>query len=401
MKQPFEGINILDLSWAGVGPMTTLCFANHGATVVRIESMLRPGPERTLAPYKDFKPGVNRSGNFAQYMRNRYSLALNFNHPKAPELIKRFVSWADIATEAFVPGFLSSKGLGYEELWKIKPDIIMFHTSMQGSTGPNARARGLGFILTSLSGIANFTGWPDKEPSPPLGAFTDYLAPWLSACAVIGALDYRNKTGKGMDIDQSQLESIMHYVLPRLLDYQINGRDQRVGNASDQACPNGVFPCKGQDSWCAISVTSDDEWKAFCDVVGNTNLMDEKFSNMRNRKANEDELNSLVAAWTIGFDAKELMFKLQSEKVPAGMVSSPEDIYQCPQLEARQYWCFKEVMELGLFPIPGEPFRLSRAPLLDKLPPPVLGEHTEFVCTKIFGMSQKEFDTLLVDGLFT
>lgn len=400
-KQPFDKIKVLDLSWAGVGPIITTILAEHGATVVRVESIKRPGPDRTLAPYKDFKPGINRSGYVALYNLNKYSLALDLNHPKALETIMKFVKKVDIVAEAFAPGFLKSKGLDYKELKKVKRNIILFHTSMQGHTGPHAHARGLGFILTSLSGITNITGWPDRPPSSPLGPYTDYLAPWIGAAVLLSALDYRDRTGKGMEIDHSQLESIMHYLTPSLLEYQLTGKDQRMGNRSEEAAPHGVYPCRGEDRWCAIGVTSEERWKAFCEVTGNIDwIKDNRFATFANRKVNEDELDQLIAAWTRNLTPQEVVSKLQSKGIAAGVVQIADEILSCPQLNAREYWWMTPVMEIGTFPMPVKPYCLSKTPVLRRWGTPCLGEHTELACKKVFGMSNKDFDKLLVEGLF-
>ncbi len=398
---PFANVNVLDLAWAGVGAFASSYLASFGATVVHVESSSHPGGERTIAPFKDSIPGVNRCGYATQMSFNKYSLALNLNHPKGRELIKRFVPWADIVTEAFSPGVMGRWGLSYGELKKIKSDIIMYHTCMQGQTGPHSQVRGFGFILTGLSGFAHVTGWPDQPPCPIYGPYTDYLSPWLAAVVLIGALNYRNKTGEGQELDQSQLESAQHYLAIPILDLAVNKRElQRQGNRDYNAIPQGAYSCIGDDKWCAISIESQDEWDAFCKAIGSPAwTKDDKFSGPERRRANEDELDKLIPAWTINFTAEEVMWMLQSVGLKCGVVQTPRDLYECPQLKSHSYWWVRDSMDIGPINYLGKPFKLSKAPEVRKWGAPRLGEHTEFVCTKIFGMSDVEFSNLLAEGV--
>ena len=164
-KQVLDGVKVADFSWVAVGPCSTRYLADHGATVVRIESMQHPETLRSAGPFKNNEVGVNKSGFFGRYNANKYSAALNLQHPKAKELIIKFVQWADLVTESFAPGVAKRLGLGYEELKMVKPDLIMISTSNQGQTGPYAQMPGYGQQTTSLTGFTNLTGWPGRDPS--------------------------------------------------------------------------------------------------------------------------------------------------------------------------------------------------------------------------------------------
>ncbi len=154
----FEGLRVLDFCWVGIGPLTTRYLADHGATVVRVESKGHIETLRVAGPYKDNIPGVERSGYFANYNANKYGITLNMSHPKARGVAKRLVEWADLVTENFTPGTMERWGLGYGDLKKIKHDIIMFSASMFGRGGPHDRQPGFGNILSSLSGFVNLCG---------------------------------------------------------------------------------------------------------------------------------------------------------------------------------------------------------------------------------------------------
>ena len=220
-EEAFHGLKIADFTWAAAGPLGTKYFADHGALVVRVESSKRPCPVRLSAPYKDGVPGINRSGYYAFYNTNKYSLALDLTSPKAIEVAKRLIAWADVVVESFTPGTMERLGLGYEELRKIKPDIIMLRCCAQGQTGPDARHPSFGFQLVGLSGFTNLTGWPDLSPQQPWGAYTDLIAPRFAASALLAALIYRSKTGRGQCLDLSQFEASLHFLAPVILEYLV------------------------------------------------------------------------------------------------------------------------------------------------------------------------------------
>ena len=289
----FSGITIFAFCWAVVGPLTMKFFADHGATVIRVETSRRPCTMRTSSPYKDGKPGVNRAGYFGHFNSNILSLALNMEHPKALEVAKRLVARSDVVMENYTPGNMERWGLDYEELKKIKPDIIMLRQSGFGSWGPYAQLPAFGMVLVPIVGLPNFIGWPGKEPLPiGVSAYTDCISPRLASAALIAALDYRNKTGKGQQLDLSQFETAIYFIMPGLLDYVANGREpSRIGNSSPYAAPHGVYPCKGDDRWCTIVVSSDEEWESLCQEMGKPEYVeDPRFNTLDNRKKNEEEL---------------------------------------------------------------------------------------------------------------
>jgi benzylsuccinate CoA-transferase BbsF subunit len=398
----FSGVKVVDLGWILAGPLVSKFLADHGATVVWIESMKKPDLSRVSSPFKDGIPGVDRAGYFAWSAANKYSIQINLKHPKGIEVAKRLVIWADVVTENRRPGTMERMGLGYEDLRRIKPDIIMIRSSNQGQTGPYASHPGLGLHLNGLAGFDSFIGWPDQEPISLMVAYSDYLTPPLAAAALIASLDYRRKTGKGQLLDASQLEASMQFLAPPLLNYLINSvEENRMGNSCSHAAPHGVFRCKGIDRWCAIAVFNDADWKNFCKVIGDpTWTKDTKFSTMTCRKQNEEELNRLVEAWTTTHTAEEVMHLMQKASVATGVVKNAQDIYEDPQLREREFFWVMKHRELGKFTHLGQPHILSKTPPKPYRPAPCLGEHTEYVCTQLLGMSEEEFAELLVAGVF-
>ena len=278
----------------------------------------------------------------------------------------------------------------------------MFSTSQQGQNGRHSRIAALGTQLVSLAGFTYLTGWPDRGPTGPYGPYTDATAPPVGAAAIAAALDYRRRTGRGLYIDLSQYEAGINFLAPALLDYTVNKRVQSAqGNRCLYAAPHGIFPCKGDDQWCAIATFTDEEWQALCQAMGNPEWTKEpRFTTLLGRKRNEDELEQLLARWTTSYDAKELMYKLQGQGVPAGVAENGEDIQNDPQLAHRHYLWELEHPEIGKHSYEAPPFRLSKAPAELNKPASRLGQDTEYVCTNILRMSDKLFVELLSQGVF-
>ncbi len=397
-----NNVKVVDFSWALAGPIITEYLAAHGAMVVRIESYKRPCPLRMSAPYKDRLPGVNRSTYWAFFNANKYDISINLTHSKGIEVVKRLVAWADIVVESFTPGTMEKLGLSYEDLRKIKPDLIMCSSCNQGQTGPWAKHPGFGFQLVGLTGFTYLTGWPDGEPQQPWGAYTDLIAPRFGIAVIISALIYRDKTGKGQYIDLSQYESSLQFLSPFILDYIVNRREaERRGNSCPWAAPHSVYRCKGDDRWCAIAVFTDEEWNAFCDVIGNPAWTKaSKFNTLLARKQNEVELDRLVEEWTIKHTAEEVMALMQAASVPAGVVQNAKDVYRDPQLRHRSYLWLLNQSETGAVSHLGPAFKLSKTPAIPHRAGPCLGQDTELVCKELLGMSEKEFDELLIERVF-
>jgi benzylsuccinate CoA-transferase BbsF subunit len=245
-EKVFEDLKIAAFSWAVVGPLSLKFFADYGATVIRVETTLRPCVLRTSAPFANDRPGINRSGYFAHFSANMMSLSLNMNNPQGMGVAKELISWADVVMENFTPGVMDKWGLGYEELAKIKPGIIMIRQNGFGLEGPYRNLAAFGMILAAIAGIPNFIGWQGGEPLPVgVGAYTDCISPRFATAALIAALDYRDRTGKGQLIDLAQFETALYFILPGLLDAAVNGREPTLnGNAVAHAAPHNVYPAR-------------------------------------------------------------------------------------------------------------------------------------------------------------
>jgi len=402
-KKVFEGVKILEFAWAIVGPASARYLADHGATVVRVETHNRLDVLRTTNPFAGGKPTVAGSMHFGKYNPNKYSVSLDLNHPNGQKLAHRLIHWADIVTENFSPRVMKKWGLNYENLKKVKPDIIYLSSSMQGNEGPHASFAGYGYNACALCGFTELSGWPERVPASPF-AYTDFVCPPLNAMALVAALEYRRRTGKGQWIEQSQFEASLQFLAPLVMDYQVNKRVAgRQGNRLYNAAPHGVFPCKGDARWVAISIFTDEDWRAFGKAIGNPPwTREEKFSTLPGRKDNEDELEMLVAEWTSNYTAEQVEKTLQSAGIAANMVAKPSDTFEDSQLKYRNH--FKRIDH----PVMGKPvyehqasYIMSKTPREMVMPSPCIGEHNEYVFKELLKMDDDEIAECIIDGSIT
>ncbi|MBI4332314.1 MAG: CoA transferase [Chloroflexi bacterium] len=402
MNQVFEGIKVADFSWHAAGPMIVKFLGDHGATVVHVESTTRLDGLRTTPPFAGNRPGINRAASFADYNNNKYGLTLNLKHPEGRDLARKLAAWADVVAESFLPGTMKRFSLSYEDIREINPGVVMISSCNQGQTGPNAVKPGFGTQLTAQAGFVNLTGWPDRPPVLPWGAYTDFTSGKLGAAILVAALDYKRRTGKGQYIDLSQYEASLHYIAPLLMDYSVNGAiASRRGNKCSFAAPHDAYPCAGDDRWCAIAVFTDEEWQALCRAMEKPELAgDPRFAAVLERKKNETELDEIIAAWTRRFPPQQVMLTLQKAGVSAGIVQDTGDIMNDPQLKhMRRFWQLDHP-EMGRHHYDTPSFRLSRTPYELNMPAPLLGQHNEYVCTRFLGVSDAEFVRMLEDGVF-
>ena len=405
---PFARLRVLDMSWVGVGPITMKYLADHGAEVIRVESVSRPDPARSVPPYKDGKPGFNRSQFPANFNTGKYGLGLNMTKPEARELIKRIITtWRpDVLAESFTPRAMRGWGLDYANVRKLKDDIIYYSTCQQGQTGPHASYGGYGNLAAALAGFYHVTGWPDLEPAGVYGAYTDFVNPPNGVAAVIAALDHRRRTGQGQHLDLSQYECAVHYLAPALLDYQLTGRvADRDGNRDPQYAPHNVYACAPEpkdrlnphgESWCAIAVTNDEEWAGLRRAMGSPAwAADGRFDSMAGRKAHEAELDREIGAWTAGLTQYDVMKRLQAEGVPAGVVQKASDLWDDPQLKEQGYFTWLEHNECGPMPYDRVQFSLSRTPGRLAWAAPTVGQHNEHVLREMIGLSEDDVGELI------
>jgi benzylsuccinate CoA-transferase BbsF subunit len=370
--------------------------------VVRIESSTRVDYVRTLVPFKDGVPGINRSHYVNNLNTSKLGVALNLATDEGKALARRLIDWADVVVENYTPGTMKRLGLDYETVSKDRPDLIMISTCLLGQTGPWRSFAGYGPHGAGISGLHYLTGWPDRPPVGPNGPYSDVIAPRYSVSALAAAILERRRTGKGQHLDVSQVESAIHFMEPLVLDETVNGRTATAaGLDSPFACPNGTYPTAGVERYVALSVETPEQWRALKSIAPLDAFADPRFDDMEQRRAVKDDIDASLTAWTRGFEDRELEGKLIGAGVPASVVQRMTDLFEDPQLQAREYFQVLKHGEVGEIPYDGLMTRFSAKKTVLHKAAPCVGEDTDYVMREILGLSDDEIADLAVKGVFT
>lgn len=378
--RPLEGLKVLDLMWVMAGPAVSRVMADLGATVVRVESNKRVDPARTIQPFWRNDPGVDSSMLFGSLNAGKLDITIDPSMPEGREVVADLIRWADVVCESFSPKALKGWGLDYPTIRSINPSVVMLSSCLFGQTGPLSQFAGYGTMAAALSGFFGVTGWPDRPPCGPFGAYTDYISPRFATATLLAALDHRRRTGEGQYIDFAQAEGAIHALAPALLDYTVNGVvAERFGNDDPVFHPHGVFPSSGDDRWVAIACTDDDRRAALASLTGGLD-------------------HGAIAAWTSQRSPDEAAEALQAVGVAAHAVQNSPELAADPQLAHRRHFLAFEHPSLGEVVIEGPRYRLSRTPPEVAWTGPMLGQHTVEVLTGILGYDEERLVELLGSG---
>ena len=398
-RLPFEGLKVADFAWIGAGPLTVKYFADHGATVVRVEAMNPPDRLRNVGPFKDGMQGVNRSQFFAMANSSKKGIVLDLKSEAGKDIARQLLQWCDVAFESFTPGTMAGLGLGYDVARELNPDIIYVSTCLMGQTGPARSLAGYGYHAAAIAGFYEVTGWPDRPPAGPFTAYTDVVAPHFLASTVAAALDHHRRTGQGQYIEQSQMEAALHFLGPELAQFQVSGAvPRRAGNDDPGMSPHGVFPANGEDQWIAIACETDAQWAALAGAMGPAAPVGADLARFAGRKLRQEEIHGAIAAWTAGQERYALMQRLQAAGVPAGAVQRSSDLLADPQLAHRNFFRSLQHPEMGTVPYEGHQFRIAGYDNGPRFAAPCLGEHTWEVLTEILGLEEAAAAEYLAAG---
>jgi len=395
-RKLFDGLKVLEFGSGAAGPIATRYLADHGATVVRIESRQRPDFLRIYPPHVGDPRDLDGAIFFAVLNCNKLSVTINLRDPRGGAVAKRLVAWCDVVSENFSPGNMAKFGLAYEDLVKVKPDLVMVSGCLQGQTGPHRDYPGFGGQGSALSGFNWWAGWPDREPVGPNGTISDTLAPRFMATALLGALHYHRRTGKSIYLDLSQVEACAYTLAWPILERTVNDWvPPRLANRSQWAAPRGAFPCRGDDRWVAIEVHNDREWAALREGMGDPEwARAPEFETVLGRLKNVDALEQKIGEWTRGHRARDLMRRLQKAGVPAVVVQNIEDNWRDPQSAHRGTFQMLKHPVIGEHPYTNLGMVLPKAPRAIETPGPLLGQHTHKVLREFLGMSPAEVEEL-------
>ena len=394
MQSGLTGVRVLDLGMFLAGPYCGKLLADMGAQVIKIESAHHPDPLRENARgiFPNADPGErpwNRSGMINDRNRGKLGITLDLAHPEGRRTFLQLVAISDVVLENFRVGAMDNLGLGYEELRRINPNIVLASLTSQGSTGPERSYRSYGPVIAQLSGLMSITGYPDDDrPVLPI-AIPDCLASFLAVGLIGSALLWRRRSGEGVHIDLSQRETTSSAIGEYLMDYSINGREPGVeGNARPPSAPCGVFRCSGPNDWIAIAVRSSAEWKGFCHAIDRDDLKDHpNYATPQMRWTHREELKELIEGWTSDQEKYQAMRRFQAAGVPSGVVANSRDLYGDPQLAARGLFEMSHHPEAGTHTYPGRPWKMVHTAHTVPGPAPCLGEHNNYVYQELLGLS--------------
>lgn len=395
VDQPFAGLKVLDLTWIIAGPVSVRYLADHGATVVKIESELRPDGLRMLGPVKG-EPGWNMSHFYGEFNAGKLCAQLHLKDPEALDLFMRLVQWADVLIENWAPGATERLGIDYASCVKVNPELIMVSTSLLGQNGPKAGIAGFGYHAAGMAGFYELTGWPDMSPQGPWLAYTDVIAPHFIAACVSAALDHRRRTGAGQHIDAAQFEMALQFLAPEILEAEATGYvAQRMGNRRRDAAPYGIYSCAGENQWCAIGIDTDPQWQALRQVMGDPAwARDSALDTAAGRLEAHDLIDERLTAWTSAQTPSAVMDTLTAAGVPAGALQRSEQLAEDPQYHYRNFHRYHDHPVMGHVPYAGNQFRIPGYAGGPNGPAPLLGEHNRAVFGDILGLSDEEIARL-------
>jgi benzylsuccinate CoA-transferase BbsF subunit len=392
---PLSGYRVVDFSWVWAGPLLGELLADMGAEVIKVETnkrldsaRLTPG-RSTVGPETDFV--------FHSINRNKLGITVDMTDPRGAKLIRDLISISDVALDNFSPMGLKKLNLEYAELSQANPQLVMISLPAAGQNGPLSNIVTYAPSLGALCGYSSLIGYPGERV---LGEQTPYLDVTSSihgAFAVLSALYYRERTGKGQYIDMAQIEVGASVIGEAFMEYFMNGRVLgTMGNRSPTMAPHNNYPCLGEDRWVSIAVDTEEEWRSFCTAIGNPPWVKEKrFSDKFNRQRNLEELDRLVSAWTINLSNYEVMDILQKAGVAAAPCLDLTERFSDPHFAARGTHLQVEHPATGIDIIAGIPFKLSGTPGEVRRHAPLLGEHNDYVFRELLGRTESEIAQLI------
>ncbi len=393
-QEILHGLRVLDFTWVLAGPYATRILADFGAEVIKIQS------KKTAKAAES-----NTTGYFNTWNRNKRSITLDMSYSEAKEIVLKLVAKSDILIENFSPRVMKNWGLDYNKLSQVNPNLIMVSMSAMGQTGPWKDFVAFGPTLQALSGLTYLTSFSEETPMGLGYAFADPIAGLYAAFAVLAALEYRERTGKGQYIDLSEYEAICTLMGTALLDMLVNGQEIKPqGNPSEDvfAAPYGCFKCLGTDRWCVIAVFNEVEWQALSKVMGYPDWMkDERFSTLSKRKELAEELDGLLEQWTSQHTPEEIVELLQEAGVPAGVVQNAEDLAKDIQLVEREFFVHLDHPILGETISDASPIKFKGKSTLNWKSAPLLGEDNRYVYMDLLGLTENQLSSYTERGIIT
>ena len=393
---PLSGYRVLDFGWVLAGAIPGMVLADMGAQVIKVETRRRLDYMRLGRPITGDQPDPEQNPMFHNVNRNKMGITLNTADPAGADLALKLAACSDVVIENFSPGVMDRLGLGYEEIRKVNPAVIMASISSTGQSGPLRDLRAYAPSIGALSGLDSTMGYQGERPLGLKHAFGDICGALHTVFAVAAALYRRKQTGQGQYIDQSMLRATVVTNGIGLMEYAMTGRVlQTRGNFDPTMVPYGNYPCAAEDEWVSIAVATEDEWQNLIAALGNPEWAEQPaFASKYLRLKNRGEVDSQLAQWTRSRSAEEITELLQGRGVAAMPVMSAEQRLFDPHFRARGLYADIEHPSLGAEPIFNLMWNLSKTPSRIRRHAPLLGEHNQRVFCDILGMPEEEVEKL-------
>ncbi|HSW58519.1 MAG TPA: CoA transferase [Dehalococcoidales bacterium] len=382
-----KDLRILDFGWVLAGPFATRLLGDYGAEVIKIQPLLPQAADSYSRAY------------YRTWNRNKLGIGLDLSKTEGLDIARRLVKISDVVVENFSPRVFENWGLDYPRLKELKPDIILLSLSLMGHSGPWRDFAGFGPGAQAAAGMTYITAYADNAPVGLGYAFADHMAGLYGALAVLGALEYRDRTGKGQFIDLSQTETLLSLLAEPFYQYFFTGKTPEAqGNRSEKAAPQGVYACRGEDQWCAITVASDAEWQRFKAVMGFPAWAEDiRYHNVSGRLSRQDELDIRIGEWTALHTAEEIAAGLQTAGIAAEPVKNTAELSGDAHLQARGFF---QHGESGVEPpdvMDRSPIRLSDTPAGYHNPAPETGRDNLYILKDLLGMSDSDVSHLMAN----
>lgn len=391
-----DGLKVLDFTWAIAGPGTTRILADHGAEVIRVESIHKPDALRGQGPYLDEDGDPEGSLAWHHINAGKSGVTIKLTDPASREVVLDLVRWADVVIESFSAGTMERWDLSYDDLCEVNPAVIMVSSCLLGQSGPMSGYAGFGTMGSAVAGFFPIVGWPDRAPVGPWGAYSDYPAPRLTASVILAAVEARRRTGEGQYIDFSQMEAAMQLLAPIFVEQSATGYVAgRHGNKDPNMAPHGVFPTCVEDDWIAVVCETDEQWRSLAEQIG-SDLGD---LGLAERIERSDELEAMVATWSASRAGSAMEQSLQAAGVPAHRVLTAHNLFEDPQVVHRNHF-MRASHPNGETWVEAMPFHLSRTPASVKWAGPTFGQHLWDVLTETLGYDEDKAAALIATGAF-
>jgi crotonobetainyl-CoA:carnitine CoA-transferase CaiB-like acyl-CoA transferase len=399
-ERPLDGVRVLDFTAFWAGPAATHLLATLGADVVKIESPTRPDGMRfaTTRPPTD-PEWVEYSPTFHGTNPGKRSVAIDFSTPEGRELVLRLVEHADVVVENFTPRVMPNVGLDFGDLVVRRPDLIMLRMPAFGLDGPWRDHSGFAQTSEQVSGIAWLTGTPEVEPL--VRSTVDPIAGIHGAVAVLAALAQRRRSGLGQLIELPMAEVALNVAAEPIVTWSAYGALlERQGDRGPNGVPQGVYACRGEEQWVALSITSDDQWRALGTLLGEPPwVLDGALATRSGRRAKHDDVDRELATWFARQDRDDVAARLLADGIHAAPVWDQNVQDELPQLAARGFTQFLDHPVAGRVGLPGTGLRSAQFDLHYRAPAPTVGQHTGEVLRELLDLGDEEVGVLVERGV--